>query len=619
MPDHHNPFPPYQRKTDYAGLRWYSCYIPMRDGTRLAADVYLPKGLNPGTRLPTILIQSRYWRAIQPNPPLSWFVDDAEELMPTQRRMKAFFVQRGYAMLLVDVRGTGASFGVWRYPWEPVSIDDAYDLLEWIVQQPWSNGRVGGIGISYLGTTAELLSATRHPAVKAIIPMFNHPDPYQDIAYPGGIFNARFLRDWSEMNRYLDQNRMPPLANPLARRMVRGVRPVNGDLQALQAALQDHQQNGSAFLIGRDVTYRDEIDPDIGSSVDSLAVHHYQEAILESIQSNPIASYGWASWQDGGTAAAALRRFLTYPNSNHVTIGAWNHGGFKQASPYRSPNQAISPSLETQRYEMLRFFDTHLLALDTGMQAERHVTFYTIGAERWQISETWPPPDVTVQRWYLCANHQLDSQPPDNEVGSQGEDLYTVDFRATTGSLNRWWELSAVVNKSIVINNRVEQSPYLLTYLTNPFERDWELCGYPLVKLQIACSVPDCAFFAYLEDVAPDGTIYYLTEGQLRAIHRIGNDHQAPKIPPVFQPDPTHPFTRSNARPLTPGEVTEICFHLHPLSAWLRAGHRLRLSLAGHDRGTFARIPAQDTPQWRVQRNRDWRSWIELPMRNPSW
>jgi len=96
---------------------------------------------------------------------------------------KAFLVRNGYAMVYVDVRGTGASFGTLRYPWDPLCIQDASEILDWIIAQPWSNGRVAGLGISYLGTTAELLLATRHPALKAVIPMYNHPDPYVDIAF----------------------------------------------------------------------------------------------------------------------------------------------------------------------------------------------------------------------------------------------------------------------------------------------------------------------------------------------------------------------------------------------------------------------------------------------------
>lgn len=604
--DDHTTFPSYNHPLEYPGLFSSSYYVPMRDGVHLAVDVFLPKGLNQ--KIPAILIQSRYWRAIQPRAPLSWFVGDAEELMPTQRGLRPFFVRRGYAMVYADVRGTGASFGVWRYPWEPISIQDASDLLEWIVSQPWSDGSVGGMGISYLGTTAELLKATGHPAVKAIIPMFNHPDPFQDIAYPGGLFNARFLRDWSEMNRSLDNNRMPPMGNPLAKYVVRGVRPVNGNLDNLEEAIQEHKKNGSAFQIGHDVTYLDEIDPDIGASVECLSVHQYLANSPERAVNAAIPTYGWASWLDGGTAAAALRRYLTYPGSNHVVIGAWNHGGFMQASPYRSPRSRLNPPMPTQWNEMLRFFDAHLKNIENGILAERRVFFYTLGAETWQSSPTWPPGDVQVQRWYFHPDRQLSLQAPTDE---QGEVHYEVDFRASTGKFNRWWELSAVVNKSITFEDRAAQTPYLLTYLSHPLEKEMEICGSPEINLKIKADVPDCVFFIYLEDVAPNGQVYYLTEGILRAIHRKLSQDE----PPLAQLGSYHSFKKADANPLTPGEVSAVRFALQPVSALLRAGHRLRVSLAGHDRGTFPRIPSRENPQWWVQCNCHNSSWIEIPRR----
>jgi putative CocE/NonD family hydrolase len=601
-----SPFPPYpDREALYPGLTWTSQYVPVRDGTRLAVDVYLPKSLPTGIRLPTLLVQSRYWRAMQPAAPLSWFIDDLEEIMPILRDLKPFFVRRGYALVYADVRGTGASFGAWRCPWEPISVQDACDLLDWIVAQPWSSGQVGGMGISYLGTTAELLLATRHPAVKAVVPMYNHPDPYVDIAFPGGLFNHRFIRDWSEMDRHLDRNQIPPMMGRLARWMARGVRPVNKDQTAVDEAVSGHSGNGNTHQIAHRLTFRDEVEAETGVSPDSLALHNYQQAILES----QIPSYGWGSWQDAGTAAAALRRFLTYPGANHVTIGAWNHGGMMQASPYRPARAPISPPMPEQWREIIRFFDAYLKEVDNGIQGERLVNYYTLGLELWQHSPTWPPPGVSEQRWYFSSEHALSLAPPTED---SGEDHYTVDFRASTGNKNRWWELSVALNQTVEYGNRSEETPHLLTYLTPALERDIELCGNPLIRLQAASSTTDCAFIVYLEDVAPDGQIFYLTEGQLRAIHR-----RTSSTPPPYTPLGTHhSFNEGDAWPLVPGEVAEISFGLLPVSALIRAGHRLRLSLAGHDRGTFLRAPSEGTPEWRIMRNSTFASWVELPIKD---
>jgi uncharacterized protein len=602
-----SPFPPYpDREPLYPGLTWTSQYVPARDGTRLAVDVYLPQGLPGDVRLPALLVQNRYWRAIQPVAPLSWVIDDVDEIMPISRGLKPFFVQRGYALVYTDVRGTGASFGTWRYPWEPVSIQDASDLLDWIVTQPWSNGRVGGMGISYLGNTAELLLATHHPAVQAVVPMYNHPDPYVDIAFPGGLFNHRFISDWSEMDHALDRNEMPTMMRWLARKLVRSVRPVNNDREALAEALREHSNNGNTYQIAQGLTFRDEVEPETGICPDALALHNYQQAILES----EVPSYGWASWQDAGTAAAVLRRFLTFPRATHAAIGTWNHGGMMQASPYRKAKDPISPPLPAQWREIIRFLDAYLKDVDNGVRDERQLHYYTLGLEQWQHSPSWPPPGVSMQRWYFAADRQLSLEPP---VAESGEDHYTVDFQASTGDKNRWWELSVAFNQTVEYPNRSVQTPHLLSYLTPPLEKDIELCGNPLIQLQAACSTTDAAFYAYIEDVAPDGHIYYLTEGQLRAIHRKICD-----VPPPYTPlGPYHSFTAGDACPLIPDEVTEITFGLLPVSALIRAGHRLRLSLAGHDEGTFHRVPVEETPEWRIMRNSASASWVELPLKMP--
>ncbi len=603
--DNKYPFPDYfDRKPIYSGTRTHSQYVSMEDGTRLAVDIHLPKNLPAGTRLPTILIQTRYWRAIRPRAPMSWFIKDLNDLTPAFREIKPFFTQHGYAIVNVDVRGTGASFGVWRFPWDPVTIHDASELLDWIIAQPWSDGNVAGIGVSYTGTTAELLMATRHPAVKAVICMYNHPDSFVDISFPGGIFNERFIRDWSEMDEYQDRNQFHPLLGRMARFMSSGVRPVDNDRALLLEAIRSHQDNGATYTLVRKVTFRDEENLEGGTSADAVAVHNYRQAIIES----QVPIYGLASWLDAGTAAAALRRFLSYPNAKHVIIGAWNHGGVQQASPYLPQRAPLSPSSLIQWREMLRFLDAYLKDVDNGIHTEQTVSFYTLGAEQWQTSSEWPPAYVSAERWYFREDQSLSLVPPEDELG---EDSYNVDFEASTGLYNRWWELSVAVNKTVEYSNRVEQTPRLLTYLTPPFEHDVELTGSPLLSLQVACNLSDCIFIAYLEDIAPDGKIYYLTEGELRAIHR----KISTSSPPYTPLGPYHSFKKADALALVPGEPAEITFDLLPVSALLRAGHRLRLSLAGHDQGTFMRIPSQGTAEWQVFRNATLASWIELPMK----
>jgi putative CocE/NonD family hydrolase len=145
-------------------------------------------------------------------------------------------------------------------------------------------------------------------------------------------------------------------------------------------------------------------------------------------------------------------------------------------------------------------------------------------------------------------------------------------------------------------------------------ERDVEITGYPVVTLHVTSSHADGAFYVYLEDVDPSGRITYVTEGQLRALHR--------KVSPAGSPYelqvPYHSFRREDAAPLVPDEAAELRFGLHPTSVLIRKGHKIRILIAGHDAGTFVRIPAEGTPTITIARNRERPSCIDLPMRERS-
>ncbi len=139
-----------------------SRYVPMRDGCRLALDVWLPEGA-PGP-LPTILILTPYYRrfALEPG------AEGRTEPSPNTAKYRNFFVPRGYVLVVVDTRGTGASFGTRDSFRSPTERDDFREVADWIIAQPWSNGIIGSTGISYLGAAALFLASTGHPAVKAV-------------------------------------------------------------------------------------------------------------------------------------------------------------------------------------------------------------------------------------------------------------------------------------------------------------------------------------------------------------------------------------------------------------------------------------------------------------------
>jgi putative CocE/NonD family hydrolase len=199
----------------------------------------------------------------------------------------------------------------------------------------------------------------------------------------------------------------------------------------------------------------------------------------------------------------------------------------------------------------------------------------------------------------------LSSSAPDTP---EGADSYEVDYTATTGEQNRWH--TQMGGGDVIYPDRAEEDKKLLTYTSPPMETDVEITGHPLVTLYVRSTHEDGAFFVYLEDVAPDGRVTYLTEGQLRAISRKVSDEE----PPYFMYGPYRTFTRDDAAPLVPGEVVELTFDLWAISALIKKDHRVRIAIAGADENNFARYPPNGDPTITVERNEGYASKITLPM-----
>ena len=609
----------------YKGFTTHSLYLTMRDGVKIAVQVVLPKNLPPTAKIPTFLLQTRYWRFDDMRFPFKRFQAIAEFLR--------VFTGYSYAIVLVDVRGTGASFGVWPYPWSIDEIMDGGEIVDWVVTQSWSNGKVGAIGISYAGAAAEFLSVPNHPAVKAVIPRFSEFDVYTDIAFPGGIFNEWFIKRWANVDHLLDENnseeiltetnrlmdevkaslsgvRLPRAfsiearAMKLGRFLMKGVKPVDSDKDRLQLreAVKEHAANGSVYELAQGYSYRDD-KRKIGTrdfSIDILSVFSFKKEIERS----NVAIYAWGSWLDAGIADAVIRRFLTFNNLQRAVIGPWNHGGLYHASPYLPTETPTDPSLLFQWLECIRFFDHYLKDIGNSAMSQKVLIYYTLGEEKWKTTNVWPPSGNTSQRWYFAADNALSQSPP---RAKSGTDTYTVDFEATTGKTNRWHTQLGFI---VVYRDRAQEDRRLLTYTSPPLEEDTEITGYPVVMLYVTSTAIDGAFFVYLEDVDETGKVTYVTEGQLRAIHRKVSENP----PPYNQLTPYHSFKREDSMPMVAGELTELNFGLLPTSVLIKTGHRIRIAIAGHDKDTFTRIPAEETPVITVARNKTHASFVDLPV-----
>ncbi len=580
----------------YPGVVRTSRYLGMRDGVKIAVDVYLPEGLAEGTALPAIVHQTRYWRSHALRWPFSSLLDEPSE--PVSR-----FVTHGYAWVGVDARGSGASFGQRPHPWSPDETRDGAEVVDWIVAQPWSNGRVGSFGTSYDGTAAEFLVTNRHPAVVAAAPRFSLFDAFADIAFPGGLQLAWFTENWGRFNRDLDRNHVPAHLFTLGgwkTLLLAGVRPVEGDDGAalLAQALRDHEANWDVHAMAQTVVFRDDTDPE-GRNADVFSPHRY----VEAIDASGTAIYSWSGWFDGGYQHAAVKRHLTLKNpDNKLILGPWNHGGASQVRGGRSEESEFD-----HVGELLKFFDHHLAGRDTGLSDDAPVHYYTLVEGRWKAAEQWPPEPLPTT-FYFAADGNLAVEPP---ADSSAFDSYTVDTSHGTGDRSRW---NSLMGLPVNYPDRADADARLLVYTTPPLAGDTEVTGHPRVQLYVASTASDGAFFAYLEDVAPEGSVTYVTEGGLRALHR----RHAQGTPPYRDAVPYRSFARSDGEPLVPGQVAELAIDLLPTSYLFRKGHRIRIALAGADRDHFALVPPDAPPTWQVYRDAVRPSRLTIPYIPPQ-
>lgn len=587
----------------------------MRDGTRVAVDVHLPAGLGPGERLPAIVRQTRYFRSVVVKRPFGALpLAKVPDLYHDTRRL---FLASGYAWVDVDVRGTGASFGFQPHPWSEDEVKDGGDVVSWIVAQPWSSGAVGSLGISYDGTTAEMLLVNNHPAVRAVAPMFSLYDVFADVAFPGGIHLEWFTGVWSRFNRTLDENAYPSamaqalwlmfqaaragdpesplrLAMPALRAVSEpaflktvgatlgavfgSVRPTDDGASLLEAAIAEHRASfdihaGALRITSRDDKGIQDRDPD--ATIDHLSPHRY----AAEMRSSGAAIYSIGGYRDGAYQHAAVKRFRTVQNrGSRLLLGPFCHGG----KLYCSASHPARPAAFDMDAELVRFFDLHLRGMDDGMSGDAAVRYYTTGEETWKSAPSWPPPGVVTRSLHLAPGRTLQWEAPQGS----GADEHRVDPAAGTGPRSRWRGLLGHLIAADYPDRSVRTGA-LLVYTSPPLHREIEVTGHPIAALRLRCTAEDAAVFAYLEEETPGGDIRYLTEGQLRLLHRAVSDKA-----PYDSPAPYHSFEKADAAPVPAGQSVYAPLDLLPISHRLTRGSRIRLVIAGADADHFAAPPS---------------------------
>jgi len=552
-----------------------SQYVSARDGTRIAIDVWLPKRLAVGERIPALMKGTPYWRAPE--------------------HEVSILNSRGYAVVGVDARGTGASFGSVKIMFSDAEISDYGTVAHWIVRQPWSNGNVGAYGFSYRGMTAANIASLPNREIKAVAPLFDLTDLYL-LAYPGGAFESYLVGAWSKQTRSLNDGKLPCEEDPMCERMNHGPKPVDSDAsrKLLGEALAEHAANYNVYGCLRAAAARDDTICTSGKSLSDVSVL----ARKAKIEARGLPMFVLTGWLDESSPAQALFRYRTFSNPQELVIGPFTHGGFENDDPF-SPAKPLDMTYQTQTELMADFFDRYLKGGTVGLPGKT-IRYYVNGAGIWRTSSTWPPAATTVQRWYLGASNTLVTSAP-----AMGIDRYEVDFSASTGALSGY--RGQVDLSKTDYGNRASADTRLLVYTSGPFKEDMELAGDPIAHVRLASSATDALLIIYLEDVAPDNRVTYITQGLLRlAFRKVSvTDNSA------YSADPLHAYRRADMSPMTPGTFDKVLIGLSPIAALIHKGHRLRIAIGGADDGNLERLPAEGDVALTIGRGPD--SYVEVP------
>jgi hypothetical protein len=558
--------------------RLQSVYVPVNDGVRLAVDVWLPVERTAAGG--TVMRVTRYHRAAAPQEP----GPEAD----TNAAAGELFNRAGFALVVVDARGTGASFGTRTGELSEREIADYGELIDWIAAQPWSNGRVGVYGGSYEGQAAELIAGLGNQHLVAVAALFSPYDPYRELFQPGGCGTGGRYARWMYESQLKDGvagalGRLAALTGQPADTIAlpSPVKPADGpDGPALlDETIAEHQSNTDVHALMGQVPFRD--DRVAGLDWEATA----PAASGPTVASSGVPMLVRAGWLDGGFAAGALARFVTQASHQQVEIGPWGHGGGSFADTLRPSgtveHDPLSPGSQDRR--LVEFF-TRYLERAGKPEGPSTLTFGTLGTGTWQTVTSWPPAGAGTQRWYLGPTAGLT-----REAGPAGTVTHRIAVTASTGATNRW--LAIDLGRAPAYPDRKRADDSLLSFTSGPLPADVHVLGFPVVTMRLATSGTDGAVYVYLEDVDPDGDVSYLTEGCLRFLHR----RTAGPADPTRLGVP-RTFGRSAALHVVPGNLMDLTVQLLPVSAVVPAGHRVRVAIAGHDDSCFTRYgPAEET------------------------
>ena len=541
--------------------------VAMRDGVTLYADIYRPDGEG---LYPTILQRTPY---------------DKTNSLPTPMLDPIRAAKAGFAVVIQDTRGRHASEGEF-YAFRD-DIDDGYDTVEWAAAQPWSNGKVGMYGASYVGATQWLAATSRPPHLVTIVPTVTASNYHDGWTYQGGAFELGFNMSWTLLQL--------TLANF---KNVSTVQNVPEERRANLIHDVDNMTESFSYLPTKDFPGLDSglakyyydwlAHPDFDEYWKRLSIEEHHSEI-----NVPALHFG--GWYDiflGGT----IRNYLgmkksganeTARNRQRLIIGPWVHGarGTTMAGQHYFGIMADAAAIDVDGVH-LRWFDHWLNDANNGSVDDAPVRIFVMGDDAWRDEQEWPLARAVETKYYLHSSGKANSKHGDGSLStvspqSEAPDvyLYNPDNPVPTagGALccNPYFAANGAYDQ-----NAVEERQDVLVYSTPPLEKDTEVTGPVTVTLWASTSATDTDFTAKLVDVCEDGCARNLTDGIIRARYRD---------------------SMSNPTLLEPNQAYCYEIDLWATSNVFKAGHRIRLEVSSSNFPRFDRntntgnIIAEDT------------------------
>ncbi len=516
--------------------------MPMRDGVTLYADVYRPA---EDGRYPVIVSRTPY----------------STERFPSAYAAAVYFSRRGYVYVFQDVRGRHESDG----RWEPFrdDLEDGYDTIEWAAAQPWSNGKVGMEGGSYLGHVQWRAAQAQPPHLVAIFPRVASTSIYHDWITVNGGWRLAFNFGWGPVRQ---ESRIMQNTGPHS--MAGGAEGISYDSVIRHLPLNEMQG-----LVGRNAQfYKDWLaHPDYDEYWQKVSVEEHFDKIAVPVHTMggffDIFAQGTLRGYEGVSTRGATEQART---GSHMVIGPWEHGVSQVVGEMDWGEAAV---VDTNALA-LRWFDFWLKGLDNGLDREPPVKVFVMGRNAWRYENEYPPARAQYRPLYLHSDGAANGSQGDGRLAwtpptdGAETDHYRYDPRHPVPSLGGANCCGVATISGARDQRPIEHRSDVLVYTTEFLTEDLEIIGPVKLVLHAASSAVDTDFVAKLIDVYPDGRAINVAEGILPARYRGG----------LSQPEL-----------MEPGEIYEMEIDLIGTANLFQTGHRIRVHLTSSHFPQFAR------------------------------